>query len=386
MSLHHSPRIVTDGLVLCLDAANLKSFSGGENLISYSTYNAATWSNIFPGTATLTTGITAPDNTNTAVRFSCNNTGNAILRVSLPAFTPNGTDVYTTSFFVRRVSGTGNAGTDLNDGAPSVNYSSQLITGQWVRVNVSGTPSSASKNFIDLYSDSNTNLVLDFWAAQLEKNTIATNYTPTNGTTITRSNVWRDISSSSSTITLFGPPTYDSRGYFTFANNQVTQYAMNSSYSIPTNDITMSCWFNSNFLNFSQVPFTYSVNGDNTYLLFTDNSSTIVPHDFGDRYPITVPNMANRWCNFIWTRVRSTGVSTYYLDGVQVGIRTIFPGTGPVSPGHLIIGQEADSPGGGFDPGQNLDGSFARLDIYNRALSSTEVLQNFNALRGRFGL
>jgi hypothetical protein len=28
MALHHSPRIVTDGLVLCLDAANRKSYSG----------------------------------------------------------------------------------------------------------------------------------------------------------------------------------------------------------------------------------------------------------------------------------------------------------------------------------------------------------------------
>ena len=28
MSLHHSPKIITDGLVLCLDARNTKSYPG----------------------------------------------------------------------------------------------------------------------------------------------------------------------------------------------------------------------------------------------------------------------------------------------------------------------------------------------------------------------
>ena len=32
MSLHHSPKIVTDGLVLCLDAANKKSYSGSGTI------------------------------------------------------------------------------------------------------------------------------------------------------------------------------------------------------------------------------------------------------------------------------------------------------------------------------------------------------------------
>ena len=32
MSLHHSPKIVTNGLVLCLDAGNRKSYSGSGNI------------------------------------------------------------------------------------------------------------------------------------------------------------------------------------------------------------------------------------------------------------------------------------------------------------------------------------------------------------------
>jgi alpha-tubulin suppressor-like RCC1 family protein len=155
-----------------------------ENLVSYSTYNASTWINNFPAGATLTTGISAPDGSNNAVRFTCNNTTNALLRVNIPSFTPNGTDTYTTSFFVRRISGTGSALTDLADGNPSVDYSSQLITNQWVRITVSAVPTATAKTFIDLFSDQNTNYTLDFWGVQIEKKSSAGAYVATNGTIV----------------------------------------------------------------------------------------------------------------------------------------------------------------------------------------------------------
>ena len=156
-----------------------------ENLVTYSTYNDSTWSNVFSAGATLTTGISAPDGTNTAVRFSCNNTTNALLRVNFPSFTPNGTDQYTTSFYVRLISGTGSASTDLSDGAPSTSYNSQLITNTWVRVFTTGTPTATAKSFIDLFSDNNTNYVLDFWGVQVEKKSSLGQYVPTTGNIVT---------------------------------------------------------------------------------------------------------------------------------------------------------------------------------------------------------
>jgi hypothetical protein len=44
MSFHHSPRIVTDGLVLCLDAASKKSYSGGGTIWRDLTQNANNFS------------------------------------------------------------------------------------------------------------------------------------------------------------------------------------------------------------------------------------------------------------------------------------------------------------------------------------------------------
>jgi hypothetical protein len=66
-----------------------------------------------------------------------------------------------------------------------------------------------------------------------------------------------------------------------------------------------------------------------------------------------------------------------YLDGVQYGSTlnsvTAFSGT----PGTFRLGANE----GGNNP-EDLD--ISSLKIYNRALSSTEILQNYNALKNRF--
>jgi len=188
-------------------AYEFDDYSMSENLVSYSTYNTATWVNNFPAGATLTTGIDAPDGTTTAVRFTCNNTTNALLRVNIPSLTPNGTDTYITSFYVRKISGTGSAFTDLGDGNPSADYSSQLVTNQWVRVTVSGVPTATAKTFLDLFSDNNTNYVLDFWGVQLEKSSLVTDYTPTSGTAISR------VLASTTNTNITGLGTYYSSGF-----------------------------------------------------------------------------------------------------------------------------------------------------------------------------
>jgi hypothetical protein len=199
---------------------------------------------------------------------------------------------------------------------------------------------------------------------------------------------WTDLSGNGYNFTIYGSPTYNSSGYFTFANNQTTQYIMRYPFETPTTDITYSCWFRSNFTSTTQVPFTYSVNGNNEMLFFIDNATTLIPHPKGRSRPpsITTTNMTNVWVNFSWSRVTSTGKNTFYRDGQYIGDYTNDVGVPIVSGGHLIIAQEADSAGGSFDPNQNLDGDFARLDVYNRALTPQEIQQNFNATRSRFSI
>jgi len=158
MSLNHSPSIVTESLLLNLDFKNIKKFStdlGTGNLVQNPNYNASTWINVFPANTTLTTGIDAPDGSLTAVRLTCKTPGQSLLRVAFTGFTPNGTDNYNVSFFVRKISGTTGSGfsCDLNDLTPTGDYTSQLITNRWVRVSFSAIPTATARTFFDLLNN-----------------------------------------------------------------------------------------------------------------------------------------------------------------------------------------------------------------------------------------
>jgi hypothetical protein len=41
---------------------------------------------------------------------------------------------------------------------------------------------------------------------------------------------------------------------------------------------------------------------------------------------------------------------------------------------------------GGYWSGEFLNGRISNAQLYNRALSTAELTQNFNAIRGRYGI
>jgi hypothetical protein len=94
----------------------------------------------------------------------------------------------------------------------------------------------------------------------------------------------------------------------------------------------------------------------------------------------------NKWFNFLYTYNFSTGTIKGYVNGTDAG--GVIVGTNPSSiqtPSasfrSLSIG--ADAPASGL---YSMLGDIASIKIYNRVLSSSEILQNFNASRSRFGL
>ena len=89
----------------------------------------------------------------------------------------------------------------------------------------------------------------------------------------------------------------------------------------------------------------------------------------------------------------TTSAVKYYVDGVNVDTHT-----GSWSPlsnhaesetpryGWIGNGSEATTAGGQINPCGLFYGSIANLKYYYKTLSDAEMMQNFNALRGRFGL
>lgn len=88
----------------------------------------------------------------------------------------------------------------------------------------------------------------------------------------------------------------------------------------------------------------------------------------------------NQWQNITWTYDRATKKPSIYKNGVLLGTPTgtIEPFTGSTN---ILIGDWYV-----VESRQPFAGTGSCFKIYNRALSATEISQNFNALRFRFGI
>jgi hypothetical protein len=88
------------------------------------------------------------------------------------------------------------------------------------------------------------------------------------------------------------------------------------------------------------------------------------------------------WYIFCCTYTVGVG-GVVYLNGITNQTITTNTGATPHNEtGALEIARENDGGSGG----DYFAGKIGCIQYYNRALSSTEVLQNYNALKGRFGL
>jgi hypothetical protein len=197
-------------------------------------------------------------------------------------------------------------------------------------------------------------------------------------------NLWTNTGNggSSYNATLQNAPTYSANygGNFAFnGSNQSTQ--INRPVQ---DDFTLSAWFK-----------TTSTAGDllgsYTGIGLIDGEVPGIVNDFGltmgngklmfatGNPDVTLysPNTYNdnKWHNVVCTRVKSTGALVMYVDGVQVGVAT--GGTNSLTdPINLKIGVST--------LGKYFPGNISVINIYNNALTSSQVQQNYNYFYSRF--
>jgi hypothetical protein len=85
----------------------------------------------------------------------------------------------------------------------------------------------------------------------------------------------------------------------------------------------------------------------------------------------------NTWYNVVFSF--NSSVMSYYVNGVAYGTSTL---TWPETTAHKVFIGSWYSVNTLYD----LAGNISNAQLHNRALSSVEVQQNFNALRGRYGI
>ena len=102
---------------------------------------------------------------------------------------------------------------------------------------------------------------------------------------------------------------------------------------------------------------------NNVVLLGTDGN-------LNASYPGDYYKASGRWTYF--TFVENSGTSYYYMNGVQTGSAST--PTIPSGNNYITIGGVGGVP----------NNRFSNFSLYNRALTASEVQQNYNALKGRY--
>jgi hypothetical protein len=198
---------------------------------------------------------------------------------------------------------------------------------------------------------------------------------PGSGTT------WADLSGNGNTGTLTNGPTYSSAdgGSIVFdGSNDFVDCGGNALLNF-TNNFTLSAWFyrattqpsvDAAIVGKIQLPYT-------GYMLWYNSSTVDLYFNGSPRVNSSTTISANIWYNVAGTYNGAT--ASIYINGtldVATSVATSADATGV----NFMVGKYNDP------PERNFAGNISNVQAYNRALTAAEVTQNFNALRGRYGL
>ena len=196
---------------------------------------------------------------------------------------------------------------------------------------------------------------------------------PRSGTT------WTDLSGNSNNGTLTNGPTFSGANggsiVYDGADDTVTCNLVTSD----ANNVTMEAWFKATTLPGDRGLILNGNGGSNGYGLqfgACGTAGTTLYVFFGGLNCNVVSYgtlVTNTWYQAVYTRTTSPGISNIlYINGISRSTNTSSNPNAPA--GSTLIGHSA------------FNGNIAIARIYNRALSVTEVLQNFNVTKNRFGL
>ena len=435
MALSHAPSLVTDGLIIYLDANNSSSYAGTgstwydlsgngrhASLISSPTYEGFGLGKYlsFDGSSNYATiPYTITDNSFTVSLwyyskvFSSNSLSDAIIsnyQVSIAGFDLR-LDTPTTLQLDIRV---GSSYPNLSFGTIanntwyhlSFNYDGAtvkaFVNGNLVSSsNAVGTRTNGSQicigtSFVDTGRKATCGIPqVMIYNRALSDSEILQNYNATKKRYTPEENIVRDglvfhvdaskpnsyagvgntiydISGSGKIGTLTNGPTFSGLNGGSIAFDGSNDYILFPNSDVMGSVYTQNIWFKKNSSSVSDL-------ADAQYSGALVYSGSIVFY-----YTNVPPVTLTAYYSFaigVWyclSLVRGSSVKQIYLNG------NILASTGSTD--------MYDAPGTNFVIGSNggnsefLNGNIAQVQIYNRALSSTEILQNYNALKTRYGL
>lgn len=389
MALFHSPSIVTSGLVLCLDSSNPKSWS--QNVFPQPLDIGAWATSGNAGTYSRDTTVT--DSPAGGIPLKVVQTGNDPYTSTYnssgwnlaPALVGQ---TWTVSVWVKAsvnttvegpvIFGANSAGTYVT----AVSAGSINVYTYWTRVSYTTTFTDATTAYIQARLDgTNTyaSTITVWWdGLQVERASSASAFTPltnVNGTS------WKDLSLSKTSVTLNNYPTYTSgiSGYFNF--DGVDDYGQTAAVVLPTTN-NSPLTLEAVCLTTTTAPAYQTVLGTNgTYSQIGFSGGNFAGGRNGGGgntlYTGLTSISANTWYHMAMTYDGTNG--RFYLNGSLIYTGSI--GTNGGTNGVSTISTYAAGAAS-----ERLTGRLAIARVYSIMLSTDQVLQNFNAIRGRYGI
>jgi hypothetical protein len=212
-------------------------------------------------------------------------------------------------------------------------------------------------------------------------------YNPDN----TGSTTWVDTTYTTTGGTLINGTSYSGGTMVFDGTNDYVIFNSNKS----TTNLTISAWFKSSIIdsNWRKILiFPYGANSwlppYSSYQITTYQNQVGVSFNVNNDYTVgylpdtSFTAVANTWYNV--TGTFNSGIIKIYVNGVLKGTKDVTAsGTSILytSRTQALLGTDAE-----YFIFETFAGSIGNTQIYNRTLSDSEITQNFNALRGRYGI
>lgn len=401
MALIHSPKIVTSGLIFYYDMGNtLKSWRGVPTTNLHANQALFVYNNV-PANVTATIETTSETYRGATVYKQTLTPINATGVSQLSAGNNPGIGIYTANG-----GGTANTYTGYSIyfklGVPG--HTSPIFTNY---SNVAGYQTSTNYDYVGdgwyrghvIWYDTVTRSDSKFWAINPASATLnvpivvywcapfredrndSTFVSPfVNGTRANTASVL-DLTNRN-TITA-SSLTYASNNTFSFnGSSNLMIFPENSDFNTQTPSVEV--WINTSFLN--QNGFFFEKGQVNTqYSLFLAGGNIYWRQKFSGGFTELIASTSTYLTSGSWNHIVGTftsGIRRIYVNG-NLATSDTQTGTIETNTNGCSIGAY-----GGFNGsrGYYYNGSIATVRVYNRALSASEVKQNFAAQRGRFGI
>jgi hypothetical protein len=208
---------------------------------------------------------------------------------------------------------------------------------------------------------------------------------------VSGSTTWNDVSRSGNNGTLVNGPTFNSENGGSIVFDGTNELVQGSGISNIT-AFTISIWFkmtgpgSTGGVNIIYNSL-FGINSGNRRILVSNSTNTgetegrILVQMGGSNYfsdnNSSGLTITNSWNNVVYTF--SSNVATLYINGI---IQTTQSNSSVTFPDDNIYLGAYNNPITAYA----MKGNISQSSVYNRALSASEVLQNYNATKSRFGL